>query len=1000
MANRVSSRELVGREEELALLMDLVRRAAGGEGGAFLVTGEAGVGKSRLVGELGRRARDAGSLVLVGECVDLAEAELSYAPIAGALRGLVRDRSERELVRLIGSARSELSRLLPELGEPAPAVLASGGQARLFELLLGVFSRLSGEQPVLLVLEDMQWADSASLDLLSFLVRNQRSERLAMVVTLRSDELGPEHPLRPLVTELHRGSRARHIDLDALSREEMAAQVAGITGATPRSELVQRLFERSQGNPFFTEELLAVGVDNELPASSREALLARVERLSDQAREVLGVAAVAGRTVDHRLLAAVSRLPERELISALRDAVAHHVLISDGLRYTFRHALLREAVYGDLVAGERAPLHAALALALTEHPRLASALATQAAEVAHHWNAAGEDRPALTASIQASAEAERVYAIGETRRHLGQALELWERVDDPAGLTGIARSDLLRCAADAAWLGGDEPGAVARGRAALDEPDVQSDPVRAALVQERLATYLWGFGDSDAALRAARAAVELLPSDPPTADRARALCGEGRMLVMRSRNEEARQRCEEALVVARAAGARDEEGVALNYLGSALAFLGDYGQAISHLREAVRIAREAPAAARGCPEYENLSEVLAEAGTAERGFEVALEGIGVARELGVERSYGVVLLGRAALCALALGRIDDADRLTEHALDLGAESFFGLNALEARGRFELLRGDFAAADRHLAMARTMASRSSDLMWAGPVAAVRAELELWRGRPRQAVELVSAALTLAPERECLQHTSEVHANGSRAYADIAQAADALGDTSRGGRAADAAVELRARLEDRARSSFPLGQPPARIRADVALCAAEVTRAQGISDAALWRQAADACSEAGHQPRIAYAGWRLAETLLDDGDRERARRVLVETVRLAGELGHQPLLRKLHALAQRARIPIAGTNEATEPDARYRGLGLSPREVEVLQLLAEGRTNRQIAAHLYISEKTSEHHVSRILNKLGVRTRGAAGAIAQRIGVQAEATREDQTYEPNP
>jgi ATP/maltotriose-dependent transcriptional regulator MalT len=989
MANRVSSRELVGRDEELALLMDLVGRAAGGEGGAVLVTGEAGVGKSRLVGELARRARDAGSLVLMGECVDLAEAELSYAPIVGALRGLVRDRNEPELVKLFGSARSELSRLLPELGEPPPVVPGSGGQARLFELLLGLFSRLGAERPVLLVLEDMHWADSASLDLLSFLVRNQRSERLAMVATLRSEELGPEHPLRPLVTELQRSGRARRADLEPLTRDEMAAQVAGITGASPRSELVQRLFERSQGNPFFTEELLAVGVDRELPASSRDALLGRVGRLSDQARAVLSVAAVAGRTVDHRLLAAVSRIPEPELIAALREAVAHHVLISDGLRYAFRHALLREAVYGDLVAGERAPLHAALALALTEHPRLASTAASHAAEVAHHWSAAGEARPALAASIQASAQAERVYAISEARRHLEQALELWERVDDPVGLTGVARSDLLRRAADAAWLGGDEPGAVARGRAALDEPDVRRDPVRAALVQERLATYFWGSGDSDAALRAARSAVELLPSDPPTADRARALCGEGRMLVMRSRNDEARERCEEALVVARAVGARHEEGVALNYLGGAVAFLGDYGRAITHLQEAVQIAREAPAGTRGCPEYENLSEVLAEVGRVEEALQVALEGIDVARELGVEHSYGVVLLGRAALCALALGRIEDADKLTEQALDLGAESFFGFNALEARGRFELLRGDFPAADRYLETARTMASRSSDLMWAGPIAAASAELELWRGRPRQAVELVSAALTLAPERECLQHTSEVHAHGSRGYAYLAQAADALGDTSRGERAADAAAALLARLEDRAHTSFPLGQPPARTRADIALCAAEATRARGAADAALWHQALDACNKAGHQPRIGYAGWRLAETLLDDGDREQARRVLVETVQLAEELGYQPLLRTLHALARRARISVAGTDDATEPNLHYRELGLSPREVEVLHLLAEGRTNRQIAAHLYISEKTAEHHVSRILNKLGVRTRGAAGAIAHRIGVQAEA-----------
>jgi DNA-binding CsgD family transcriptional regulator len=973
----------VGRDGVMALLMDVVGRAAGGEGGAVLLSGEAGVGKSRVVAELGTRARASGALVLVGECVEIGGAELSYAPVVGALRAVVRDRSERDLAKLIGPARPELARLLPELGEPAPAALHAGGQARLFELLLGVLSRLAQEQPVLLVLEDMHWADSASLDLLSFLVRNQRSERLAMVVTLRSDELGPEHLLRPLVAELERSGRAQRLDLEPLSRADVAAQVAAITGARPATSLVERLFERSQGNPFFTEELLAAGVERELPASLRDALLVRVRRLSERAREVVGIAAVAGRTVDHRLLAAVSGIPDRELIRALRDAVANHVLLSDGLRYTFRHALLRDAVYGDLVAGERAPVHAALAGALREHPELAGARATSAAEIAHHWSAAGADGPALAAAVQAGAEAERIYAIADARRHYEHALELWDRVEDAVRLAGLARSELLRRAADAVWLAGDEPGAVALAHAALDEPDMQSDRRRAALVHGRLATYLWGAGDSEAALRAARAAVALVPTDPPSADRARALCAEGRMLVMRSHNVEARERCAEALAVARAAGARDEEGEALNYLGGALAFLGDYEQAIGQLEEAVRILRERVASARGCPEYENLSEALIEAGRAEQGFEVAREGIGVARDLGLERSYGVVLLGRAALCALALGRRQEADQLTERALDLGGESFFAFNALEARARVELLRGEFTAADRPLAAARAMASRLGDLMWVGPIAAVSTELELWRGRARRATEIVAAAFAGAPDRECLQHTSELHAHGARAHADLAQAAIASRDANQAQRAVDAAVALRERLEDRAASSFTLGTPPIRTRADLALCAAEVSRARGNSDVELWRRAAQAGDAIGRQPRAAYARWRLTETLLEYGDRDGSALVLAEAAALATELGHQPLSSELQALARRARIPILGTPDAKGPESRYTEFGLSRREAEVLQLLAEGRTNRQIATQLYISEKTAEHHVSRILGKLGVRTRGAAGAIAHRI-----------------
>ena len=181
MANRVSSRRLVGRDDELELLLELVRRAGEGDGRAALVVGEAGIGKSRLVSEFAGRARECGTLVLVGECVDLAEAELPYAPIVGALRAVVRERSELDLAKLFGAARGELARLLPELGDPGPSVQGSVGQTRLFELVLGVLSRLGQERPVALVIEDVHWADSASLDLLAFLVRNQRSERFATV---------------------------------------------------------------------------------------------------------------------------------------------------------------------------------------------------------------------------------------------------------------------------------------------------------------------------------------------------------------------------------------------------------------------------------------------------------------------------------------------------------------------------------------------------------------------------------------------------------------------------------------------------------------------------------------------------------------------------------------------------------------------------------------------------------------------------------------------------
>jgi DNA-binding NarL/FixJ family response regulator/tetratricopeptide (TPR) repeat protein len=979
MANRVSSRRLVGRDHALELLVGLLRRAGDGDGGAALVVGEAGIGKSRLVNEFARRAAEDGTLVLVGECVDLAEAELPYAPVVAALRAVVRERSEPELVKLFGAARGELARLLPELGDPGPSVQASLGQTRLFELLLGVLSRLGQERPVALVIEDVHWADSASLDLLAFLVRNQRSERLATVITFRSGELSPEHPVRARLAELEHGGRAQRIELDPLSLKHVAEQVLDITGTPPTAGLSHALHDRAGGNPFFVEELLAAGDGDELPDSLRDALLVRLRRLSERAREIVGVAAVAGRAIDHRLLRALVVMEDGELIGALREAVAQQVLISDGLSYAFRHALLREAVYADLVAGQRTPLHAALAEQLSLEPMLAGAQAAVAAEIAHHWAAAGEIEAALAASVRAGAEAERMYAIQEARRQYARVLELWDRVAEPDRITGLPRSALLARAAEAEWLAGDETRAVALAREALEDPALQRDDPPAARVEERLANYLWGAGDSDGALQAARRAVARLDGREPSADHARALCAEGRMLVMRSRNQEARERLEESLEIARAIGASSEEAQALNYLGSALAFLGDYGGGIERLRAAVRIACETGSRARGLAQYENLSEALSETGQLEHARDVAAEGIAAAQEVGLQRSYGLVLMGRGALCALALGRTAEAGELTSAALELGEQTFFAFNVLEARGRFELLRGEFDAAERYLAAANAMAARVGDPMWTGPVAAVRAELELWRGHAQEAAEIVCGALAVEPERQCLQHTSELHAVGARAFAELAAAARARHQDSA---AVAEASALLAGLESRLTSAFPLGTAPLRVSTDVALCRAEVRRACGDSDHDTWAAAVTAADAAGYSTRSVYARWRLTEALLEHSIRDRAEAALREAAHRVAAIEHEPLAREIAALARRARISLT-TDPGPSAPAHF---GLTPRETEVLGLLAGGLTNKQIAATLYISDKTAEHHVSRILGKLGVSTRTAAGSLAHQLGIR--------------
>ena len=556
VAKRVSSPELIGREEELATLADAVERAADGEFTAILVAGEAGVGKTRLIAEMARRAADAGARILAGECVELAEGELPFAPLTTALRPVARDLGPAEVEALPG--REELARLWPELGErgkewisPDSALDEPLSQARLFEALLALLSSVGDEEPVVLAIEDLHWADRSTRDFLSFLVRNARDARLLLVCTYRSDEL---HAL-----------------------------LEGVLGERPDGALLTDLFERSDGNPFFAEELLAASADGgAIPETLRDALMIRVEALSGPARGLLRTAAAAGRRVSHRLLAEAADLTEAELDDALRDAAAHHVLVRDADTYTFRHALVREVVVSDLLPGERSKLHVTLAEALTADPSLGEgATGAARAEVAYHWWEARRLPEALTTLVEAGRAAEELYAFAEAHRHLENALDIWDEVEDAEARAGTDRAEVLSRSAENANLTGELHRAVALAQQAVDLVDAADDPVRSALNRERLGRYLWVTGESEAALESYHEAVDLMPADPPSPELARVLAAHGQILMLRGRPRDSRARCEQAIEVARSVGARAEEGHALDTLGVDISTLGDRARASS-----------------------------------------------------------------------------------------------------------------------------------------------------------------------------------------------------------------------------------------------------------------------------------------------------------------------------------------------------------------------------------------------------------------------------------
>jgi len=1000
VALRVSSPVLAGRAAEAAQLWVAFECARAGSPATVVVAGEAGVGKTRLVTELIGRARAQGALALAGGCLDVGEGVVAYAPLVEALRSLTGAVDPAELERVLGGARAELARLVPELGPlEAGAEAAAGAGAlvpgRLFELLLGVLHRLAERGPLLLVVEDLHWADQSTRDLLGFLVRNLRAG-VALLLTYRSDELHRRHPLRPFLAELDRSGRTERLDLGRLGRRELGELLAGILGEPAPAALAGEILARSEGNPFFAEELLAARVDGvggfgELPEVLRDLLLARVEALPQPAQRLLQVAAVAGRRVDHDLLAEVAAQPPGDLVELLREAVTHHVLVAEGGSggYAFRHALVQEAIYDDLLPVQRPPLHAAYARALDARiEERGDAAAAELGRLAYHWYAAHDLGRALLASVQAGQAAEAAFAPAEAAGHYERALELWEQAPEAAASSALGRGSLLQRAAQAADLAGKDLRAVALVSQALTETDAAAEPLRAGALLERLARYQWGAGDTAAAVAAVEQAVAVIPAEPPSAERARALAAHGQLLMLRSRNRAAQARCEEAVAAARQAGDRAVEGHALNSLGSSLGNRGHLEAGVAHLQQARAIATELGDPDDLCRACHNLGCIYLYNGRYEEAVRTELECLDLARRLGAIGSYGPAVIAAAAEALLWLGRWDQAERLLSEAFDLDPEPKVMVISLLPRGLHRLWRGDLEGARADLTWILERSKTSLDPRDSARAYAWLAAEATWAGRPEDARATVAAGLALLDEVDQADLVAELCLAGLAAEAALAGQAAARRDEKARGQAARIAVSLLERA--RAAAGADGVAVTAAVRAQLLTAEAERTRAAGPSDPGRWAEAAGAWDDLGCPWPAAYARWRLAEALLEAGaPHQQAAAPLQQAQAAARGLGAAPLQAEVELLARRARIALApepvarrGRNEAAAPGDE---LGLTPREKEVLALVAEGRTNRQIADALFISEKTASVHVSNILAKLGVANRAEAAATVHRLGL---------------
>ncbi|WP_272951801.1 helix-turn-helix transcriptional regulator [Streptomyces xinghaiensis] len=1050
----------VGRAGELGTLTGALSRAAAGEPQTLLVGGEAGVGKTRLLEEFLTLARREGAVTVVGGCLELGADGLPFAPFATALRALHRQLGA-DLERAAAGREPDLARLLPDMAppEPPPAPGAHGGgphpngahaagygtgareshdqegRARLFEVTAQLLERLAADRTLVVVIEDLHWADRSTRELLGYLFRSLQSSRLVLLASYRADDIHRRHPLRPFIAEQDRLRTVRRIELPRLSREEVRRQLTGIRGSEPDRRLADEIFERSEGNPFFVEELATSDYAScGLSDSLRDLLLVRVEALPEPAQRIVRTAA-RNTTVEYALLAAVTGADDDELIEALRVAVGANVLVptDEGDGYRFRHALLREAILDDLLPGERSRLSRRYAEALEADPSLVRA-EERAARLAGYWYRAHEPAKALPAVLAAAGEARRRHAYAEKLKLLERAMELWDEVPpeqrEQLPELGYPESypacgceperpgchphflDLLAEAVVAARWDESLERALTLAKKALKLVDERQDPVRAAWFWMQRSKLMTGMGRGDGWAEIARA-QELVRGLPPSAVHADVLALAATWHSMHVSGTDTLPLAERAVELAGLVGAEEVRLSGRVTLAWLRAGAGEEERGIAEMYAVREEVDRRPFPRVLGRVHGNLVDLLHKAGRSAEAVEAARQGIAVLHRHGLHNAAAFTA-GNLAEALLALGEWDEAAAVLDEyrgrvhsSRSLASIALHDAGLALDRGAYDRVPGLIAACRSHLGR------NDMEPQYELPLAEAEIRRAAAAGRFGEARAALDCALGLLPLLGQEPYVWQLLVAGA------AMAAD-----SRGLPGTDEAVhrELVERLRLSARGvahRSPLWAAWSR-RFD-----AELARARGRHAPVLWEEAVRAFEPYGYPYVSACLGFRWAEALLgstgphegaggkgqrEDGPgrqvreerREEARRtaagLLARAHATALRLGARPLREDVAVLARRARLTLPGAGpeapaetavpaprEACDPAGE---LGLTPRERDVLRLVTAGHSNRAIAGELFISPKTVSVHVSNILAKLGVSGRGEAAAFAHRTRMFAE------------
>jgi DNA-binding CsgD family transcriptional regulator len=939
---------IVGRDRERDTVRAHLADASTGDPRIVLVTGPAGIGKSRLVDDLvAGCAEDPGVRVAFGESAPYAGDTIAYGPFAAAL--------------------AEIAAWPRIDGDPATAI----ARHTLFTEILRLLVRAAAESLLVLVIEDVHWADESSRQLLSFLAVRLRSARVLIVATVRDDDL--DTSARQWLSEVERLPRVRRIRLGPLSDTDIAALVSPLLPDDAAPTLAPAIIGAAGGVPLYAREL-ALSTPHWPPPSLAEAILARVRLTPPDVLTVVYQVAISVGPLPHTLLAATVDLPEDRLLAAVRAAVEARLIVADADAYAFPHALTRDIVHADLLPGERRMRHRRLAEALDRRIGVSpTGAGTQRAHawLAYHWQAADQPERAAPHALRSAREAVAARAFPEAHRSYALAVDLADHLDDP----GPDR--LYEEAAQAAAWAGRPSDAVAWASRAIENTDLS--PERRAHLLERLGRYHWQAGDPTSSVGCTTEALRLLDNTTPTALLARVLAAHATGRMVLGHLDDALPLADLAVATAEAVHADAQEAHALATRGVLLARGGRFDDGLSALTRSFDVARRAGNVEDVTRAAANHVYLLCTTGRFDEAIDVARDARAVARSLGAPPAATAMLDNNAAAVLVATGRWTEAATFLADLVEEDPASGAPLQLV----RLELAvgQGDHTRVRDLLA---TLSSVKGDPRVVAPVYASSAEHALHGSDLGAATRDVLAGLAALDGHTLVEQELRLLTIGLRTVADIAAWAGPAPQLAAAWPTVSATFLDRVRQHDGPRhAALP------EVAAYLALAAAEAARADGTDDRAAWRTVAEAWHQA-HQPyREAWARLREAQVAARNSRREQAQRAIDACLATARELNAVPLRTHAEALAAAARL--SGTAErGTGGDADTARLNLTDRELQVLALLAEGHTNRHIGRTLFISERTVAVHVSRVLDKLGVRNRTEAAAAARRYRLTLPST----------